>query len=76
MNKEQLLTKQQDLKEQFDKLTTEKSKLVSQTEEIDAELFRLQGDFRTLDNLIKEFKPIDKIPLENVAKTVTAKAKQ
>lgn len=76
MDKEQLLTKQQDLKSQFDALTTEKNQLTNRTEEIDAELFRLQGDFRTLDTLIKEFKPTESTTSSDPAKTLTPKAKK
>lgn len=75
MDKAHLLSKQQDLKAQFDKLTSEKNELVQHTEAVDAELFRLQGDFRTLESLIKDFK-VTEVLEKDTAKTITAKAKK
>lgn len=74
MDKDELVTKQQNLKAQFDSLTQEKAQLVTRTEEIDAELFRMQGDFRTLDNLIKDWNTDE--ANNDPAKTIKVKAKK
>ena len=59
MSKE-LKKKQAEIDEQFKKLSEQKDALMNQAQQINQELFRLQGEYRLLESLIKE----DKKPKE------------
>ena len=56
----ELKKKQTEIDEQFKKLSEQKDALMNQAQQINQELFRLQGEYRLLESLIKE----DKKPKE------------
>lgn len=49
-----LKKKQKDIDEKFQKLAEQKQVLLGQAKRVDEELLRLQGEYRLLENMIKE----------------------
>ena len=50
----ELKKKQADIDEQYKKLSEQKQGLLNQVQQIEQELLRLQGEYRLLENMIKE----------------------
>ena len=50
----ELKKKQADIDEQYKKLSEQKQELLNQVQQIEQELLRLQGEYRLLENMIKE----------------------
>ena len=50
----ELKKRQKDIDEQFAKLLEQKKGLLNQAQQIEQELLRLQGEYRLLENMIKE----------------------
>lgn len=72
MDKSVLEEKLKTLEGQFETLNKEKANHEKQASDIEAELFRLQGDFRTLQELLKQAVEADPQPVED-PKTLVVK---
>jgi hypothetical protein len=77
MDKVALETKLANLQSRFDALNEEKQQHNQRSSEIEAELFRMQGDFRTIKQLISEAQvaPEDQTPISE-ANIIEAKPKE
>lgn len=76
MDKEVLEGKLKALEGQFETLNKEKANHEKQAQDIEAELFRLQGDYRTLQNLLSEAIASEAKPTTDPVTTITAKPKK
>lgn len=50
----ELKKKQEEIDEKYKKLSEQKQGLLNQIQQIEEELFRYQGEYRLLENMIKE----------------------
>lgn len=76
MDKQVLEGKIKALEGQFETLNKEKANHEKQASDIEAELFRLQGDFRTIQNLLNEIESNEIPEVVDPATTITAKPKK
>lgn len=77
MEKSLLQEKLKTLEDKFTELNKAKADHEKQAQDIEAELFRLQGDFRTIQDLLKDLDAsTDPQPDADPATTVVAKEKK